>query len=247
MMKKNKLVTKPREAGILVLFHVAALTFLLIICFSVVAHDAPFEVAAMSRTVEQDQTTEAPSGLLAQAHISGKAGPHISGAPGPEEQHISGVPGAAPLSRKKQKRGEKHGKRSELTVTFVQYLEFGEMTGDASHGGRAVIDPQSGVMETSGMTGLSGFHSRGELIIRGEPNQKFYVTLPKRVQLRNSNGVTSRLTNFKVYPSRTGVIGPDGFAAIYVGATLRLGVRRDGHIFGKSVGEVFIFVDYLED
>ena len=132
--------------------------------------------------------------------------------------------------------------KKNLKVGFMEDLNFGAVSSDPSFSGKVVINPATGMKEVYGAYDLGGSYSRGELKISGAPLAKFLLTLPKKVVLRGKGGVAIKLTEFKAHPSTTGVLGPDGQAIVYLGATLTLQANQRGI---KSSGNIHIFVDYL--
>lgn len=130
----------------------------------------------------------------------------------------------------------------KLHVRFIEDLEFGEVSADSRLNGKVIIDPATGAKHVYGTLDLGGRYSRGELDIWGEPGERFMVTLPDQVQLSSKGGATLMLSDFTVFPDRTGVLGPDGKATIYLGATLAVKANNPSV---KAKGTINIFVDYV--
>lgn len=132
--------------------------------------------------------------------------------------------------------------KQNLSVEFIEGLNFGKVSANSNFAGRVVINPQTGLKETYGTYDLGGDYSRAELEIRGVPQARFLLTLPRKVVLSGRGSVATKVTDFKAYPSTAGVLGADGKAIVYLGATLTLQANQKG---AESSGRINMFVDYL--
>ncbi len=130
-----------------------------------------------------------------------------------------------------------------LSVEQLEELAFGRIAGDPSLPGEVVIEAETGRKSVRGaVVDLGGYHGRAEFEIRGEPNAQFIITLPpEHAMTSKDGGTTARVIDFTSSPSKTGALGPDGRATVFVGATLRL---RPGQPGGGYRGPLDLFADY---
>lgn len=137
------------------------------------------------------------------------------------------------------------GTARPLTIEQVEELDFGRIAGDVALPGEVVIDPVSGQKTLSGgVVDLGGSHSRATFEISGEAGAEFVITLPGEREIKGQDTEAPGrvvLTDFASSPSRSGVLGPDGRATVYVGATLKM---KPGQPGGHYRGPLDIFVDY---
>jgi len=75
-----------------------------------------------------------------------------------------------------------------------------------------------------GVVGLGGRFGRAEFVVRGAPNTRFRVIYADKGEMFGKNG-RARLININSIPERIGILGRNGEAVIFVGATLEL--KRD--------------------
>lgn len=129
-----------------------------------------------------------------------------------------------------------------LSVEFVEGLNFGRVLASNAVEGKVVINPATGLKESHGAFDLGGEYSRGEIAIHGIPGKRFRVSLPQKVVLTARGAMATVLSDFSTYPSSTGILGPDGKAVIYLGATLTLKPNQQG---SNSAGKINVYVDYV--
>lgn len=138
--------------------------------------------------------------------------------------------------------GDERSHLKPLSIRTLQDLSFGRLSADSHLRGNVVINPADGNKLTQNVRNLGGLHTPAELEILGEPNKRFFVTLPDSVYVPGGNGSDYELKEFRVHPNKVGVLGPDGKAIILVGATLTIDAEHPGGQSGRSID---IFVDYL--
>lgn len=141
--------------------------------------------------------------------------------------------------------GEGAAARRPLTVEALEPLSFGRLTVGSGRGGTVTIDPRSGrKILGGGAVDLGGGHHPARFLVRGEPNARFLVTLPRRVEVVGGRNAGSRavVEDFVPAPTTSGVLGFDGAAIVAVGATLRL----DRELRTADWNADFtVFVDYV--
>jgi hypothetical protein len=144
--------------------------------------------------------------------------------PAAAAENISAGPGDDPLAEEPPRR--------ELTVEHIEDLQFGVVVADPSRHGAVTIDADSGRKRTSGGAyDFGGRHGRAELRLSGEPDAPFVVLLPDRVPLEGPHG-GAELSDLAVIPDQFGRLGPDGYATVYIGATLRVRPAMGGNRYG---------------
>jgi len=115
--------------------------------------------------------------------------------------------------------------RPQLTLRLVEDLSFGKVVAGARSGGAVVIDAATGRRTVrGGVVGLGGRYGRAEFVVRGTPNTRFRIIYADKGEMVGKSG-RARLIDINAIPERTGTIGRNGEAVIFVGATLEL--RRD--------------------
>lgn len=134
--------------------------------------------------------------------------------------------------------------RRPLLAEEINALEFGKVTTDGVLGGSVTVDPHSGQKSLrSGAVDLGGYHSPATFRIVGEPNARFVITLPDRVELSHSGKAIGHavLEDFRSDSARIGILSANGEAIIRVGATLRLPGASGT---GQFRSDFAIYVDY---
>ena len=127
-------------------------------------------------------------------------------------------------------------------MELVEDLSFGKVVPGNARNGVIVIDPLTGRKTAlGGAMDLGGYHSRAEYIVRGTPNTRFVITLPRSVTLKGKKG-SLVLTRFTSSPRKVGRIGPNGEAKVYVGAALRFQGKAAE---GRYSGFTDLFVDKI--
>ena len=124
----------------------------------------------------------------------------------------------------------------ELTIECGE-LKFGQVVTDSFTTGTVVIDPATGFKTVQGgAIDLGGAHSRAECLVRG--NGKFVITV---VPTDSLSGTGSPIPiTVTLFPSNTGVFGPNGLETVFFGGTLQL---PPGQLPGTYSGPFTVFVD----
>ncbi len=97
-------------------------------------------------------------------------------------------------------------KAGPISITTISDLHFGiGFPGD----GTKVVPPDN--VETA---------ENASFLITGDPNRRFRITLPRRINMNSPNGTHSiRVRRFRSSPSRRGRLDATGRAFLYIGAT----------------------------
>lgn len=135
------------------------------------------------------------------------------------------------LSLKKLGEQVDPARENSLTLILVEPIDFGLVIPAMGKPSSVVIDAATGRKTAKGgAIILKKLHSRGEYLIRGKPNTRFFITLPDKIKLAaKKEGVL--MTKFTTSPAGSGVIGPNGEATLYVGATLLLNHTQQGGLY----------------
>lgn len=130
-----------------------------------------------------------------------------------------------------------------ISVTQQQDLAFGTIASSLAQGGTVVINATTGTKTvTGGITDLGGTHGRAEFLVKGDNNTAFTITLPGSITITAASGPgTATVDSFASDPSSSGVLGGNGKATVFVGATLQLGANQAGESYS---GAFDIIVDY---
>ncbi len=178
---------------------------------------------------------------IKQMHMAGFCAARI----GPVILAIAGLlAGGLPASAPAATEAHVPTSRRPLAVEVVSPLEIGNVTTDGILVGVVVLDPRTGQKTArGGAIDLSGYHSPAIFRVIGEPNARFVITLPHRVEMsyEGESAGSVVLTEFRSDPSRLGMLNANGEAIIRVGATLKLPPATDRSLVR---GDFSIFVDY---
>ena len=133
--------------------------------------------------------------------------------------------------------------RRTLRIEVIDDLRFGRVTIAANRGGEIILDPQTGNWRMQGgVYDLGGHRGRAEFSVRGKPGTEFAISLPTTLDLAG-NGPPMTVSDLASYPTKAGVVGPDGRATIYVGGTLRIRAKEAP---GDYRGSLQVYLDDLE-
>ncbi len=106
--------------------------------------------------------------------------------------------------------------------------------------GTVVIDPATGFKTVQGgAIDLGGAHSRAVCLLTG--NGRFVITVvPTPTQFNLTDGGSPVPIAVTLFPSNTGVFGPNGLETVFFGGTLQL---PPGQLPGTYSGPFTVFVD----
>ncbi len=157
--------------------------------------------------------------------------------------------------KRRERRGEECRPLKRLRVRPLHKLQFGDMVSSPGGGVRVVIDPVTGSKSVFGSVNLGGKHGPAEFVLKGRPDHRFEVILPREIFLAGKTGPGPRVSGFTAHltPNRTGSsgndggslighFGRDGKAKLIVGGTLYLDSSRQ---IGRFNAPFDVFVDYL--
>lgn len=130
-----------------------------------------------------------------------------------------------------------------LTVELLYELRFGSIAAFPPHTGFVKIDPITGAKTvTGGAVDLRGIHGPAEFVVRGEPDTRIDIVLPRRIKLGGGRpGKPVFVKQFVSDPPNIAVIGPGGSVVVRVGATLQVLPQERG---GNFTATFDILVDY---
>lgn len=115
-----------------------------------------------------------------------------------------------------------------IKVRQVQDLGFGTLASSLAQGGTVVINATTGAKSvTGGVTDLGGTHGRAEFVVTGNKDAAFTIALPGSITITAGTGPgTATVDSFTADPASPTVLGGNGKATVFVGATLHLGANQ---------------------
>lgn len=127
-----------------------------------------------------------------------------------------------------------------LSITNTSSLEFGTVS-VSSTAGSVVVDI-NGMRFTSGGVTISpsGVFSPAKFVIQGKPDANFSVSLPNKVELRDSNGNTIEVDNFQANHA-TGNLDANGTLELKIGGKINLDANQKS---GDYSGVMIVELDY---
>lgn len=145
---------------------------------------------------------------------------------------------------------------NKLKVNSLHKLQFGDIVSNSTQGqgARVVIDPVTGSKVVHSGVALGGRYGPAEFEIKGQPNKRFAITLPRQIVMTGKTGGGARVSELVAYlpSSRSsstkdngnliGQLGRNGKAKLLVGGTLYL---DSGRVTGSFKALLDVFVDYL--
>lgn len=143
----------------------------------------------------------------------------------------------------------------KLQVNKVHELKFGAIVSNGTGGTRIIIDPVTGNKIVFAGIDLGGGSGPAVFEVKGQPNRRFIITLPRQIMLTGKAGSEHRISELIAYlpsnrgpksrkgdGSAIGYLGRDGKAKLYVGGTLSLDPKKPT---GKLYATFDVFVDYV--
>lgn len=128
-----------------------------------------------------------------------------------------------------------------ISISKTKDLHFGRYASSVNQGGTVTIDAATGSkVVTGGVSDFGDPHERSQFEVQGDPFAGFSITLPSQLTLTASSG-SMTVNAFTSSPSGSGVLGNDGKALFWVGATLVLSASQSADQYG---GTFSVSVDY---
>jgi uncharacterized protein DUF4402 len=146
---------------------------------------------------------------------------------------------------------------AKLEVNSLHSLQFGDIVSNSAGGvgAKVVINPVTGGKIVYTGVNLGGRYGPAEFELKGQPNKRFVITLPREVTMTGGRGGGARVSELVAYLPSTratkflknggsiaGLFGRDGKAKLLVGGTLLL---DSGRVTGNFTAPLDVFIDYL--